>query len=149
MSGWRFGRSKKRNISLFKQVSACWYAHARLCVCAEWSLPCAPASALLHFNLRLSPDDGLFLSPVFPDGFTTSFLACRRVSQVRLSDSWSDSLIRTSLHGCLDRGRGWERERERCHKAGRAGWSTPAGRALFRFTVSPPEAECCDRHNLF
>lgn len=51
----------------------------------------------LHFNPR-----------VFPRRLTSSpplLLAYRRASQVRWSDSWSDSLIRASLHGCSDRRR--------------------------------------------
>lgn len=96
------------------------------------SLPCSSSSSPLRFNSHFSPDDGpLFFSPSVPGGFASSFLACRRVSQVRLSDSRSDSLIRASLHGCLDRGRGREREKERgaIKQDGPAGRTRRAARA--------------------
>ncbi len=50
------------------------------------------------------------------------------VSQLRISDSWSDRLIRASLHGCLDRRR--RMAQEMSYKAGLAGWATFAGSRL-------------------
>lgn len=47
------------------------------------------------------------------------------VSQVRISDSWSDRLIRASLHGCLDRRR--RETQEMSYRARLAGLATPAG----------------------
>lgn len=87
------------------------------------SLSTLPSPQSLHF---LDPFLSCFNFLSLSASFTSSPSFCW-ASQVRVSDSWSDRLIRASLHGCLDRRR--RDALEMSYKAGLAGWTTRAGRA--------------------